>query len=76
MWVQIAIMIVAMVLAYALAPKPPIQVPPTLADFDVPTAEPGRSVPWVFGEGWLTGYNVVWFGDLDTIPVKSSGGKK
>lgn len=76
MYVQIAIMIIAMILAYALAPKPPIPAPATLKDFDVPTAEPGRSIPWVFGEGWLTGYCVVWYGDLSTVPVKSSGGKK
>lgn len=75
-YVQIAMMVVAMVLSYALAPKPPIPAPPSLSDFDVPTAEPGRSIPWIWGEGWLKGYVVVWFGDLDTVPVKSSGGKK
>lgn len=76
MWIQIVILIVAAIIGYAMAPKPPIPKPPSLDDFDVPTAEEGRAIPWVFGEGWLTGYNVLWYGDLSTEAIKSSGGKK
>lgn len=76
MWVQIIIMVVALILAVVLAPKPPIPKPPALEDFDVPVAEQGVDIPWVFGEGELKGYNVVWFGDLSTQPIKKSGGKK
>lgn len=75
-WIQLIILIVVAILAYAMAPKPPIPKPPSLADFDVPTAEEGRPIPWIFGEGWLTGYNVLWYGDLGLVPVKSKGGKK
>ncbi|TXH02751.1 hypothetical protein HXXDennis_35 [Xanthomonas phage HXX_Dennis] len=77
MYVQIVILIVALIIGYAMAPKPPIPKPPSLSDFDVPTAEEGRAIPWCFGEGWLTGYNVLWYGDLATLAIKkSSGGKK
>lgn len=75
-WIQLIILVVAAILSYALAPKPPIPKPAALTDFDVPTAEEGRAIPWVWGEGWLKGYNVLWYGDLGSIPVKSKGGKK
>lgn len=76
MYVQIVILIVALIIGYAMAPKPPIPKPPALDDFDVPTAEEGGSIPWLFGEGWLTGYNVLWYGDLATEAIKQGGGKK
>lgn len=76
MWVQIVILIVAVILAVVLAPKPPVPKPPSLSDFDVPVAEEGREVPWIFGEGEVKGYNVVWYGDLSTDAIKVKGGKK
>lgn len=72
----IGVLIVAAVVAYALAPKPPTPPPPALEDFQVPTAEEGRPVPVVFGEVWITGPNVLWYGDLATDPIRRSGGKK
>lgn len=75
-WVQIAIMVVSAILSYALAPKAPQPPKPTLEDFDFPTAEEGRPVPVVFGEVWITGPNILWYGDLDTTPIKVKGGKK
>ncbi|MGD7115042.1 hypothetical protein ACQCR8_25495 [Ralstonia pseudosolanacearum] len=76
MYIQIIILIVALIVAIALAPKPPIPKPPALSDFDVPVAEQGRDIPWLFGEGYVRGYNVVWYGDLSTWAIKEKGGKK
>lgn len=76
MWIQLAFMVVALIVAVALAPKPPIPKPPSLEDFDVPVAEQGVDVPWIFGEGEVKSYNVVYFGDLSTQPIKVKGGKK
>lgn len=73
--VQIAVMIVSAVISYALAPKPPKPKPASLQDFDAPTAEDGRPIPVVFGTVWLKGPNVLWFGDLQSEPIKK-GGKK
>lgn len=70
------VLVVAAVVAYALAPKPPAPPPPALDDFQVPTAEEGRPVPVVFGETWITGPNVLWYGDLATDPIRRSGSKK
>lgn len=76
MWIQIATLVISLVVAVVLAPKPPIPKPASLKDFDVPVAEQGRSTPWIFGEGELGGYNVVYYGDLGTEPIKEKGGKK
>jgi hypothetical protein len=72
----LVVLVVAAVISYALAPKPPTQPPPALEDFTVPTAEEGRPVPVVFGEVWITGSNVLWYGDLSTTPIRRSGGGK
>lgn len=63
-WVNLAILVVTTLISRALAPKPPKQKPPTLEDFQLPTAEAGRPVPVVFGEVTITGPNCVWYGDL------------
>ena len=70
------VLVVTNVIAYALAPKPPAPKPAALEDFDVPVAEEGRPIPVVFGTVTVTGANVLWYGDLRTTPIKSSGGKK
>lgn len=72
----LAILIVASLIASALAPKPPVPKPATIADFDVPTAEQGRPIPVVFGTVLVTGANVVWYGDLEAKAIKKKGGKK
>lgn len=33
-------------------------------------------MPVVFGEVWITGPNILWYGDLDTTPIKVKGSKK
>jgi len=76
MWPQIIIMIVALIVAVALAPKAPTPKPASLDDFDVPVAEEGRPIPVVFGTVTITGANVLWYGDLRSTPIKSKGGKK
>jgi len=71
-WVQLAIMVVCAVLSYALAPKPPEPPKPSLDDFSLPTAEEGRAIPVVFGTVWVSGPNVLWYGDLRTTPIRKS----
>ena len=60
----------------ASMPKPTSQPPVELSNINVPTAEEGRAIPVVFGTRVIEGPNVVWYGDLRTIPVRKSGGKK
>lgn len=76
-WVQFVVMlVVSFVLSYALAPKPAQPPKPSLEDFDFPTAEEGRPIPVVFGDVWISGPNILWYGDLDTTAIKAKGGKK
>jgi uncharacterized membrane protein len=75
-WVQLVIMIVSALISYALAPKPPQPKPASLTDFDAPTAEEGRPIPVVFGTVWIKGPNVLWYGDLRSVPIRKKGGKK
>lgn len=74
MWF-VVVFIASLVASLALAPKPPEPKPAGLADINVPTAEPGRPIPIVFGTVLLEDPNVVWYGDLSTTEIKSSGGK-
>jgi hypothetical protein len=64
--------VVMFALSYLLAPKPKIPKvnPLSLADFDIPTAEEGRCIQWVFGKKLCKGPNVIWYGDLLVIPRK------
>jgi len=55
------------------APKAPDA---TVQTADAPTASEGRPIPVVFGTVLIRDPNIVWYGDLNTIPIVSSGGKK
>lgn len=75
-WEYIVVLVISVFVSIALAPKPPMPKPASLEDFDVPVAEEGRPIPVVFGTVTITGSNVLWYGDLRTTPIQSSGGKK
>lgn len=76
MWWFLVSFALSFVAAIAFAPKPQTAPPAGLGDIEVPTAEDGREIPVIFGTRTLKGPNVVWWGDLETIPVQKSGGKK
>lgn len=75
-WAVIIILfIVAVAAVVLLTPGPPQQKPATLDDFSLPTAEPGRPIPVVFGTVLCKAPNIVWYGHLKSEPVKAKGGK-
>ena len=76
MWWQVFWLVVSYVISYALAPKPPQPKPAALLDFQFPVAVEGTPIGEVFGDVWITGANVAWYGDLSVTPIKASGGKK
>lgn len=47
--------------------------PSALGDFDFPTAEEGRPIPLVFGTVKISAPNVIWFGDLQSQPIRKDG---
>ena len=75
MWFFISF-VVLLVATYAFAPKPPTTPPAGLDTIQAPTAEEGREIPILFGTRRIRSANVVWYGDLRTKSIKSSGGKK
>lgn len=67
--IQVAIMI-ALSLLLAPKPKKPKQPKPTgIEQFDVPTAEEGRPIQVLFGKRYVASPNVVWYGDLRSVPI-------
>jgi hypothetical protein len=50
--------------------------PAAMEDIGVPTATEGRPVPVLFGTRLIENPNVVWWGDLRTVAIKSKGGGK
>lgn len=73
-WVYIALLVVSLFVA-ARAKRGTNAKPPALTDFNVPTVEDGRPVAMVFGTVWIDDPNILWYGDLETYPIKASGGK-
>lgn len=54
------------VLGYLLTPKPKSTQSEDVTDMDSPTAEGGRPIPVIFGDMWVDGVNIIWFGDKAT----------
>ena len=75
-WVYAIVFIASLVVSYAMMPKPETRPPDGLDEIQAPTAEIGREIPVLFGTRKMDGPNVVWYGDLRTVPVKKKGGKK
>ncbi|MDC8804207.1 hypothetical protein PRZ61_12220 [Halomonas pacifica] len=60
--VQVAVAIVLAVVSYLLAPKPKAPKGQEFRDIEAPTAEAGRPIPVVFGEGTIKSPNTLWYG--------------
>jgi hypothetical protein len=74
-WVSIGLFVASMVVSYLTRPKAPdSRLSP--GELEVPTAEEGNVIPVLFGTRNLEGMNVAWYGDVRTVAIKSSGGKK
>lgn len=70
-WVTLILWAVTFVLSELLRPKPKIEnaKPAGLGDFNFPTATEGRVVPIIWGTVKIQGPNVVWYGDLQQVPI-------
>lgn len=73
-WVGIAL--IASFVLQAFMMKRPTQRQVTLDDFDTPQIEDGTPHAVVFGEGWLEGWQVLWYGNYRSKKIKTKGGKK
>lgn len=79
MWLQFAVSLFLAVVGQLLAPKPPKpQDASVLNPEGIPSVGDTEPVAVLFGTRELPKNNVVWYGDLKTVPIRSeeSGGKK
>lgn len=80
-FIALALMIVSAVLTAVLTPRPQRPAPPgpnVLADFNIPQIKDGTPQTVVFGDVWLTDWQVLYYGNLQSQPITTSsgGGKK
>lgn len=76
MWFLAVLFVGSLALGLLMAPKVQNQKPAGFGDIQAPVAEEGLEIPVLFGTRDLNGPNVVWYGDLKTVAIKSKGGKK
>lgn len=71
-WVNIVIALVMMVVGELLRPKvkPDKAQPSAIGEFNFPTVDATRVVPYFLGTCKLEGPNVPWFGDLAVVEIK------
>lgn len=72
----IGMLIASYAIQVLLMPK---QQPPeraTLSDFDFPQVDDGTPQAVVFGDVWIEDWHVLWYGNLRSSAIKSSGSKK
>lgn len=52
------------------------QKPASLSEFEFPQFEEGGPQGVLFGDGWTSGWFVLWYGNYRTSKVTSKAGKK
>lgn len=71
-WILYIVLIAIVIYcAYAAGSDTPDAVADSLADVNAPTADQGRPLPVPFGTVLIKSANLVWYGDLSTIPIMS-----
>ncbi len=73
-WAAIAL-VASFVLTALLVKPPPTPQASTLDDFETPQIEDGTPHAVVFGEGWLEGWQVLWYGNFRTTKIKAPSKK-
>jgi hypothetical protein len=73
--IQIILLLVSLVLSMLMQPKAPKGPSPEQMQ-DIPTADPSRPVPVLFGTRTFKAPNVIWYGDMKADPKRTEGGKK
>lgn len=71
-WVTLALVVASFLITAFLTPKPDIEnaKPAKLGDFRFPRIDEGVPVPIFWGRVRLRGPTVLWYGDLEVIPIE------
>ncbi len=78
MWNFLITWAVTTVISALLAPRPKMQnaQPGQIGEKDIPMASRDAPIPVLFGTRVLSQPNVVWWGDVQVIPIRKKGGGK
>lgn len=69
-WLVLLLFISTTIIGELLKPKTQKPHAGALGDFNFPTAQEGRAIPYMIGECKIDGGNTVWWGDLKVVPLK------
>jgi hypothetical protein len=76
-WIALALLVVSAVITAVITPgRGAGAKASTLGDLQLPTTAEGTPKAVIFGDCWSEDWTVLWYGDFDTQPIKSKGGKK
>lgn len=75
-WIALALLVVSAVITAVITPSRQTTKASTLSDIQLPTTSEGTPKAVIFGDCWSGDWTVLWYGDFDTAPIHSSGGKK
>ena len=70
------VLLVASYAIQSLTMKRNNPAPASVEEIDFPQSEEGTAHAVFFGDNWTKGFQVVWYGNMRTIKIKSGGGKK
>lgn len=73
--VALVLMAVSLIIT-SMMMKPNKVQPAALEDFDFPMWEEGTPEAVLFGDGWMSGPMVTWYGSYRTAKIQTSSGKK
>lgn len=80
--IAFGLMIISAVITQLTTKAPSTPPPPTpsaLTDFQIPQIDEGTPQAVIFGDVWVTDWMVLWYGDLEALPITKNtggGGKK
>lgn len=72
----IGLLIASYAIQVLITPKTDPVKPSSLEDFDFPQFEEGTPQSVIFGDCWTEDQFILWYGNMRTSAIKSSGNKK
>lgn len=78
---MLALLVVSYIISAALTPRPkstPDAIATMFKDINFPVADEGTPQAVLFGDCWTPDFQVLWYGNMRTDPIKTStsSGKK
>ena len=75
MWIYVGLIVASLAISYYVQSKMEKPKPAALSDFDMPVPDEGTPQCVVFGDCWISDWQVLSFGNLRTRKIKTRGGK-